>query len=66
MAAQSNISANDLLRQMMNNITCPHRSQASEAHFQGDAALLKVKAAGSEEIESYRFVREGGDWKFAN
>jgi len=66
LAAQSNISPDDLLTQMMRNITCSDRPQTSEAHFQGDTATLSVKAAGSDEIERYRFVREGGDWKFAD
>jgi|GEM_PF-6160602 len=66
LAAQSNISTDDLLKQMMKNINCSDRPQTSEAHFQGDTATLNVKAAGSDEIERYRFVREGGDWKFAD
>jgi hypothetical protein len=66
LAAQSNISPDDLLTQMMNNINCSDRPQTSEAHFQGDSATLNVKVAGSDEIERYRFVREGGDWKFAD
>jgi hypothetical protein len=66
LASQSNISPDDLLSQMMNNITCSDQPQTSEAHFQGDTATLNVKAAGSDEIEKYRFVREGGDWKFAD
>ena len=66
LAVQSNISPDDLLMQLMNNITCSDRPETSEANFQGDTATLNVKAAGSDEIESYRFVREGGDWKFAD
>lgn len=65
LAAQSKLSPDDLLTQMMNNVTCSDRPQTSAAHIEGETATLNVKAAGSDEIERYRFVREGGDWKFA-
>ncbi|MCA1567725.1 MAG: hypothetical protein LC803_19180 [Acidobacteria bacterium] len=66
LAAHSNLVPEDLLKQMMSNITCPDRTQTSAAHFQGETATLNVKSAGSDEIESFRFVREDGDWKFAD
>lgn len=66
LAAQSNISANDLLTQLMSNITCSGPPEATDTHFQGETATLNVKSVGSDETERYRFVREGGDWKFAD
>lgn len=66
LAARSNMSIDELLKQMVGNINCPERTQAGVTHFQGETATLDVKAAGSEEVERYRFVREGGDWKFAD
>ncbi|HEX7316466.1 MAG TPA: hypothetical protein VF297_21365 [Pyrinomonadaceae bacterium] len=66
LAARSNMSTDELLMQLIGNINCPERTQAGVTHFQGETATLDVKAADSEEIERYRFVREGGDWKFAD
>ncbi len=65
-AAQSNISANDLLTQLMSNITCSGQPETTDTHFQGETATLNVKSIGSDETDRYRFVREGGDWKFAD
>lgn len=64
-AGMGGISLDDYAGQLMSHVRCAAEPAAGAARIKGDTATLMVRDVDSDDIASFRFVREDGEWKFS-